>query len=273
MTRGLNFVGCHGNLMIIDTHCHLYFDEFDQDRPEVIERAVAAGVNYMVNVGIDPVSNEAAHTLAARYDFIFSTAGFHPHHAHEVPSEEIQGIRNFVKAKKPVAIGEIGLDYFKSQADAALQKKIFSEMLKVAMENNLPVIVHSRNAFQDTLEILKSEGRGRLRGVMHCFSYDEASLKKLLDIGFLASFTCNLTFKSASSLLEVAKFAPLDRIMLETDSPYLAPQSHRGQRNEPAYLSDLAGFLSEKRGVKRAVLEETTSRTAMEFFGIGKNHE
>ena len=141
-------------------------------------------------------------------------------------------------------------------------------MLRLAKENHLPVIVHSRNAFRDTLDILKAEGKGNVKGVMHCFSYDAASLKELLDIGFLASFTCNLTFKNAGALLEVAKAAPLDRIMLETDAPYMAPQVHRGKRNEPAYLAALAEFLSEKRGVAREALEEATSRTALRFFNL-----
>ena len=141
-------------------------------------------------------------------------------------------------------------------------------MLHLAMEVNLPVIVHSRDAFQDTLKIIKDETGGRIRGVMHCFSYDEAALKELLDLGFLASFTCNLTFKNTSSLLEVAKKAPLDRIMLETDSPYLAPQIYRGKRNEPSCLVHLAEFLSEKRGIEQEELERVTTQTAIHFFGL-----
>jgi TatD DNase family protein len=258
--------------MIVDTHCHLHFPEFDADREEVIRRANESGVKAIINVGTDPATNEAAARIAGRHAGVFATAGLHPHYAHEISEEALEGMDGFVKKNRPVAIGEIGLDYFKSEADPAIQKKVFVRMLRLARENGLPVIVHSRNAFRDTLEVLKAEGKGALRGVMHCFSYDASSLRELLDIGFLASFTCNLTFKNAAALLEVAKAAPLDRIMLETDAPYMAPQIHRGKRNEPAYLASLADFLSEKRGIARAELEDATTRTALKFFGLPVTH-
>ncbi len=254
--------------MLVDTHCHLHFDAFDADREEVIERARAAGVAHFINVGTDLATNQAALALAGRHSFMSSTAGLHPHHAHEISDSEFESLENFVREHKPAAIGEIGLDYFKSVADAETQKSVFSKMLHLALENNLPVIVHSRNAFQDTVEVIQKETAGRIQGVMHCFSYDKACLKKLLDLGFLASFTCNLTFKNASDLLDTASFAPLDRIMLETDSPYLAPQVHRGKRNEPAYLVHLARLLAEKRKISLHQLEEATSKNAARFFGI-----
>ena len=256
--------------MLVDTHCHLHFDAFDPDREDVIKRAREFGVRYLVNIGTDPVTNEAARALASRYDFMRYTTGLHPHHSHEVTDEARQAMKKFVVEAKPSAIGEIGLDYFKSEADPATQKKAFIFMIQLAVESKLPVIVHSRNAFKDTMEILKSEagGPGKLRGVMHCFSYGLPELSELLDFGFLASFTCNLTFKNAGALLEVAKSAPLDRLMLETDSPYLAPQVTRGKRNEPACLVHLADFLSEARGIPREKLEEITTRTAADFFGF-----
>ncbi len=254
--------------MIIDTHCHLHFDAFDPDREQVIQRARDHGIKYMINVGTDPATNEAAAALAKRYDFIFSTAGLHPHHSHEVSEFELGGFAAFIETHPSVAIGEIGLDYFKSVAEPPAQKKVFIRMLHLAVEHRLPVIVHSRNAFKDTLDIIKSETQGKVRGVMHCFSYDKPSLKELLDIGFLASFTCNLTFKNAGPLLEVAKEVPLDRLMLETDAPYLAPQIYRGKRNEPACLVHLAEFLADARGIDRRALEDKTSQTAAGFFGI-----
>ena len=177
-------------------------------------------------------------------------------------------LEKFVVETKPVAIGEIGLDYFKSKASPEIQKKVFARMLHLAMKHHLPVIVHSRNAFQDTVGVIRSETQGKGRGVMHCFSYDEARLKALLDLGFLASFTCNLTFKNAGALLDVACQTPLERIMLETDSPYLAPQALRGQRNEPAHLVHLAALLSEKRNISKETLESQTTQNAAEFFGL-----
>lgn len=256
--------------MLVDTHCHLHFDAFDPDREDVIQRALEFGVKRLVNVGTDPATNEAARTLAKDKSFMKHTAGLHPHHSHEVSNEALEAMKRYVAEAKPAAIGEIGLDYFKSEADPEIQKKAFIFMIHLAMDSNLPVIVHSRNAFRDTMDILKKEtgGTGKLRGVMHCFSYGEAELKELLDFGFLASFTCNLTFKNAGALLEVAKKAALDRIMLETDSPYLAPQVYRGKRNEPACLVHLADFLSDARGIRREELEEITTATATNFFGF-----
>lgn len=259
--------------MLVDTHCHLHFDAFDADREAVIERAQAAGVTHLVNVGTDPATNQAAFALAGRYPFMSSTVGLHPHHAHEISDPEFESLKTFVREHRPAAIGEIGLDYYKSEADAKTQKKVFSKMLRLALENDLPVIVHSRNAFQDTADLIRQETGDKIKGVMHCFSYDKPCLKKLLDLGFLASFTCNLTFKNAAELLEVARFAPMDRIMLETDSPYLAPQIHRGKRNEPAYLVHLARFLAEKRGMPLKQFEDATSGNAARFFGISLNHD
>ncbi len=255
-------------MTLVDTHCHLHFDAFDADREAVIDRAREAGVRYLVNVGTDPVTNEAAHRLTSGREGMWHTAGLHPHHSHEVSDAEIERVADFIVRTRPVAIGEIGLDYFKSEAKPERQKKVFARLLNLALEHDLPVIVHSREAFGDTLDLIRSEGRGRLRGVMHCFSYDVASLKKLLDAGFLASFTCNVTYKSAASLLEAACAAPADRIMLETDSPYLSPQAHRGKRNEPAHLSVLAAFLAEKRSVSADTLAEQTSQNANRFFGL-----
>lgn len=254
--------------MLIDTHCHLHFNAFDPDREAVIERARAAGVQYLINVGTDPATNKAAHELAQAYPFIFSTVGLHPHHSHEVPKSSLDELEAFVAESRPVAIGEIGIDYYKSEASPETQKKVFIRMLHLAMKHQLPVIVHSRNAFRDTADILKSETGGKMRGVMHCFSYDERALKELLDMGFLASFTPILTFKNAHALLEVAKAAPLDRFMLETDAPYLAPQPHRGKRSEPAFITELARFLAEKRGIAQEELEKATSQTALDFFNL-----
>ena len=259
--------------MIIDTHCHLYMDAFDADREAVIARAREHGVRYLVNVGIDPATNQASHELAKSHDFIFHTAGFHPHNAGEFSDALYRETEQLVENTRPVAIGEIGLDYFKSQSSREAQKTCFARMIGLALSKNLPVIVHSRDAFADTVEILKSEGRGKLRGVMHCFSYDLASAKILFDMGFLASFTCNLTFKNTSALLEVARSVPLDRVMLETDSPYLAPKIYRGKRNEPACLTHLADFLADKRGIAREEVRKTTSENAIRFFGLGVAHE
>lgn len=259
--------------MIIDTHCHLYMDAFDPDREAVIARAREFGVKYIVNVGIDEVTNEASHALTLRHPFLFHAAGFHPHSAGEFNEDSYARTARFVTDTRPVAIGEIGLDYFKSQSSREDQKKAFARMIRLALEKDLPVIVHSRDAFKDTVEILRSEGQDRLRGVMHCFSYDMESANAVLDLGFLVSFTCNLTFKNAGGLLEVAKNVPLEKIMLETDAPYLAPQIYRGKRNEPCCLVNLVDFLAGLRGVEASVLEHKTSENAIRFFALGVANE
>ncbi len=254
--------------MIVDTHCHLFFDAFDADREAVINRAKEFGVKYMVNVGTDPEANQKALGLSKKYAGLFWTAGMHPHSAHLATEEVLEELGQFIKREKPSAVGEIGLDYFKSEAPPKTQKKVFARMLHIAMENKLPVIVHSRNAFKDTLDIVMAEANGGLKGVMHCFSYDLQALEELLRIGFLVSFTCNVTFKNAGALLEVAKNAPLDHIMLETDSPYLAPQIYRGKRNEPSCLAHLAQILSEARNISLEELEAATTKTAVNFFKL-----
>ncbi len=255
-------------MKVIDTHCHLFFDSFDADREEVVKRASAAGVCHLINVGIDAETNAQSLELAKRFTNISCTAGLHPHHAHEITDAGLDEFEKFVAANPVVAIGEVGLDYFKSQAPPEVQKKIFARMVQLAKRYSLPMIVHSRDAFKDTLDVLKAEGKGAVKGVMHCFSYESSSFYELLDIGFLASFTANITFKNAAALLEVAKKAPLDRIMLETDSPYLAPQSFRGRRNEPANVAHLAEFLAGERGISKEELGRITTDTAVKFFGL-----
>ncbi len=255
-------------MTLVDTHCHLHFDAFDPDREAVIARAREFGVRWLVNVGTDPATNAAAAELAAKHPFMAATAGLHPHSSNQITEGEWPALESSVAERRPAAIGEIGLDYFKSEASPEVQKPVFARMIALALKHDLPVIVHSRNAFRDTLDILRAEGKGRLRGVMHCFSYGKEELAELLDIGFLASFTCNLTFKNTGALLDVAVGAPLDRIMLETDSPYLAPQIYRGKRNEPACLVHLARFLAEQRGVSEDEVARRTTDTAVRFFGL-----
>lgn len=254
-------------MTLVDTHCHLHFDAFDADREAVIQRAEEAGVRYLVNVGTDLETNVQAFRLANQHDRMSHTVGLHPHSAHEFDETGLRMIESQIAEQSPAAIGEIGLDYFKSEADPETQKKIFRRMLALAMKNSKPVIVHSRNAFEDTFRILKEEGAGELTGVIHCFSYDEAAMEKFFGIGFLVSFTGNITYKSAGTILAAAKKAPLGRFLLETDSPYLAPQSVRGKRNEPAYLADSAKFLAECRGEELSQIARATTAAAAKLFG------
>lgn len=252
---------------LVDTHCHLHFEDFDADREEAVRRAREAGVEYFVNVGTDPETNDQARALAARYPNMVWTAGLHPHSAHQADDRTFELLEKQVAAFRPAAIGEIGLDYFKSEGDPETQKKVFRRMVALAKKNGLPVIVHSRDAFEDTYEILRQGSP--LQGVMHCFSYDGASMKKLLDLGLFISFACNITYKNAGILLETAKQVPLDRVVFETDSPYLSPQSKRGRRNEPLNLVESVAFLAERRGMDPDALAEESSANAQRLFGLG----
>lgn len=253
--------------MIVDTHCHPHFPDFDADRPLMLERARQAGVVRMVAVGTDGQTNEAARLAAASHPSIRHSAGLHPHSAHETGPEELARIRDFVARAAPCAIGEIGLDYFKSRADAPTQRRVFAGMLSIALEHGLPVIVHSREAAEDTFAVIEEVGGGRLKGVMHCFSYDERARDRALSLGLHVSFAGNITYKSAAGLLETAASTPLDRLVLETDAPYLAPRSRRGTRNEPAYLRETFEILAAKRGMAVGALEEATWANAGRLFG------
>ena len=253
-------------MTLVDTHCHLHFPDFDADREDVIRRAREAGVRYLVNVGTDPVTNARAQELAARYDFMSYTVGLHPHTAHEADEAMFAALEGQIVSKRPAAIGEIGLDYFKSEGGPETQKKVFRRMLALAKKHSLPVIVHSRNAFEDTYALLSEASKEGVRGVMHCFSYDEEAMRKLSALGFYISFTCNITFKNAGTLLEAAKKTPLDRLLFETDSPYLSPR--RGKRNEPVHVAELAVFLATARGEDTAVLAEASTNNAMRLFGL-----
>ena len=236
------------------------------DRDAVIDRALKAGVKYLVNVGTDPGSNEKAHALASRYPFMKHTVGLHPHSAHEADEPMFAQLEEQIASSKPSAIGEVGLDYFKSEAPPEVQKNVFGRMLDIAKKHSLPVIVHSRNAFDDTHALLQHASKEGVRGVMHCFSYDEAAMKKMTELGFFISFACNITFKNAGALLETAKATPEDRLVVETDSPYLSPD--RGKRNEPASLARLVPWLASARGVDAAALAERSTENAKRLFNL-----
>jgi len=256
--------------MIIDTHCHLDFSEFNSDRDAVLERANQAGVKYIINVGSSLEGSRRSVELAKEYDAVFASVGIHPHHAGEVDKKTLDEIGTLVKNKKVVAVGEIGLDYYRNLSGKDEQKALFRNFLDIAKDNKLPVIIHSRNAHRETLDMLKEAYINNIKGVMHCFSGDEACLKECLDLGLFVSFTCNLTFKNAKGLREVAKKTPLDRLLLETDAPFLAPQEFRGKRNEPAYLPHLVYEWSDLLNVSEDEIERETTKNAKNLFKIYK---
>jgi TatD DNase family protein len=256
--------------MIIDTHCHLDFKEFDRDRDAVLERAKAAGVGRVVNVGSSPEGSRRAVALASKYDTVYASVGVHPHDAASVTDAVMAEMKALAKSGRVVAIGEVGLDYYRNLSPREVQIAVFGKFIALAQELKLPLIIHAREANVDVLDMLRGTGNGlRVSGVMHCFSGDESFLKSCLDLGLYVSFTCNLTFKNAKKLRETAKLVPVERLMLETDAPYLAPEGMRGKRNEPSYMTVLLDEWAKLLGLSKEDIARITTHNANEFFNLG----
>ena len=257
--------------MIVDTHCHLFFEQYDEDREDVFERARTQGVGVFINVGIDEATNRTAMALAEKEPDAYATVGFHPHSAHLADESTTDRLKEQIQSSpKVVAVGEVGLDYFKSEADAEIQKRLFEKMITLAGEMHLPLVVHSREAFRDTIRILQ-EGKKKfpgLKAVFHCYTYGEEELTEVVESGFWVSFTGIVTFKGTDALRKAVAVCPPDRFMVETDAPYLAPQPKRGQRNEPAYLNFVLEEIARIRNEDPLAIESVTTRNALQFFNI-----
>ncbi len=262
--------------MFIDTHAHLNFKDFKDDYNTVIKQAFEIGVKKIINVGSDLETSKKTVELAEKYENLYAAIGIHPIHIEEATkiglNKIITQLKSIFRSKKIVAIGETGLDYYriKEQSIKNFQKELFLALLNLAEELDMPVIIHSRDSATHTLEVLK---KARLKipnlwGVMHCFSYDSEVAKKVLDMGFLISFTGNITYNNAENLQKIVKFVPIDKIMLETDCPFLSPEIHRGERNEPAYVVEVAKKIAEIKNISLDVVEEKTSENAIELFNL-----
>ncbi len=230
--------------MLIDTHIHLDDVRYNEDREAVITRAREAGVEAFVTIGCDLTTSQAAVALADRFPFVYTSIGVHPHEVKHVRDGWYDEFRRLAKNKSVVAYGEIGLDYHYNHSSPNEQRDRFREQIQVARELMLPVIIHTREAQEDTITILKEERASEVGGVIHCFSGDSWLAKEALGLGFYLSFSGILTFQNAVPLREIAKNTPLDHILIETDSPYLTPVPYRGKRNEPAYVSQVAKQLA-----------------------------
>ncbi|MBU3911637.1 MAG: TatD family hydrolase [Candidatus Omnitrophica bacterium] len=254
--------------MLIDTHCHLDFKDFDPDRQELIVRSREQGIENIINVGSSLEGTEKSIALSQKYDFVYASAGIHPHEADRINRNDLERFSRLMDSEKVVAVGEIGLDYFRDIASRDNQKRLFRKMLGAAKEKGLPVIIHNRDAHEDTLRILKEIMGDSVNGVMHCFSGDETFLERCLGIGMFVSFTCNITFKKAEKLREVVKLVPVDRLFLETDAPFLAPQAFRGRRNEPAYVRFLAEEIARIKDMSFEEVARITTINAKSFFNL-----
>jgi TatD DNase family protein len=255
--------------MLIDTHCHLDFDRFDPDRDEVIARAAAVGVTRIIVPAVDGANFAAVLRLTEQYKGIYAAIGVHPNSSAKWRDVWAEEMRPFAEQEKVVAIGEIGLDYYRTWSPKATQKRAFAAQLQLAHDLNLPVIVHNRESDDDVVQMLReSPLNGKDRpGVLHSFSTTWEIAKQVLDMGFYLGFTGPLTFKQADELRRVAARVPLDRLLVETDAPYLAPQQKRGQRNEPAYVAYVAERLAAVRNMDAAALYQQTTDNAIRLFG------
>lgn len=254
--------------MLVDTHCHLDFKDFESDRQRVIDRSREEGIGYIVNVGSSLEGTKKSLMLAEENDFIYASAGIHPHEADKIKEKDVEVFKKFLDARKIVAVGEIGLDYYKNISSQERQKRLFEKLLEEAKKRKLPLIIHNRDAQEDTMRILKEVIGDSIKGVMHCFSGDESFLKRCLDLGMFISFTCNITFKNAERLREIVKLMPVDRLLLETDAPFLAPQVFRGKRNEPAYIKCLAEAIAKIKNVTFEEVARITTENAKKLFKL-----
>ena len=243
---------------LIDSHAHLNDKRFALDTEAVLARAVASGVRAIINVGYDLASSRDVVAMAASHPRLFAAVGVHPHDAKTASAEALIELRRLAKEANVVALGEIGLDYYYNHSPHQVQQDAFRAQIHLARECSLPIIVHDRDAHQDVLDILRQEDVGEIGGVMHCFSGDVAFARECLDLGLYLSLAGPVTFKNAADVAEVARFVPLDRLLLETDAPYLAPVPWRGKRNEPAYVRQVAEKVAQVRGQDLSIIAEKT---------------
>lgn len=252
--------------MLIDSHCHLDFPEFNQDRDKVIQRAKNNGIDYIINIGLSLSGSKESLALSRQYDFIYATVGLHPHEADKFDRAILKSLEELARKDKVVAIGEIGLDYYRNYSKAENQKLLFKSLLNLSKDLDLPVVIHNRQAQADTLNILKESTPKKV--VIHCFSGDENFLKECLGLDFFISFTCNITYKKSDNLRRLVKIAPLESILLETDAPFLAPEIFRGKRNEPMYIKLLAEEIARIKEVGLEEVARVTTNNTKTFFSI-----
>lgn len=244
--------------MFIDTHAHLDFPDFDSDRDSLINRLPEDGIEAVISVGSSLKGSVASVGLAKKYPPVYASVGVHPHDANNINADTFNKIKELAGAEKVVAIGEVGLDFYRLLSPVEAQKEAFVKFIELSQSFRLPLIIHSRQAEQETIEILKKNTKGNLKGVVHCFSGSRDFLKSCLDLGLYISFTCNITYKKSDNLRELIKSVPFDRMLLETDCPYLSPEGMRGKRNEPANVKVLAQIVAQLRG---CAIEEVASQT------------
>ena len=274
--------------MLVDSHCHLDDPAFDADRDAVIERARAAGLRYLLTIGgaAGPDQLGSALEIAERHEWVYAAAGIHPHEAAKARDSPFEELRRVARRPKFVAIGEIGLDYYYDHSPRDVQQQVLVRQLELARDLELPVIIHCRDAWPDLLAIIRahraaspasgatpdggrdSGGEENGRGILHCFTGTREDARELMGLGFMVSFAGNLTFRKAEGLRAAARDIPLDCLLTETDSPYLAPVLHRGQRNEPAYVREVTGELARLHDLGEEEMGAQAVRNFARFFNL-----
>ena len=254
--------------MICDAHAHLDEEEYGDDVPEIVDRAKAAGLKRILVVGMLGHDVDKAADLVSRENFMHLAVGVHPHDADKVGPDWEKELNYWLDQPKTVGLGEIGLDFFRDWSPKADQERMFVRQLHLARERDLPVIIHDREAHRETMDFIRSEGAG-LRGMFHCFSGDVDLARQVLDLGFYISIPGPVTFPKADVTRAAAAYVPLDRLLVETDCPYLTPVPHRGKRNEPAYVVHTAEFIAQLRGDDYQEFARATTTNLETLFGLG----
>ncbi|UFJ40529.1 TatD family hydrolase [Brevibacillus humidisoli] len=254
--------------MLIDTHAHLNAQEFDEDREAVITRAQENGVSTIVNIGFNRETIPTCLELAERYPSIYAVIGWHPQDAKDMTDADLEWIAGLTKHPKVVGMGEMGLDYHWDTSPRDVQAEVFRKQIRLARQLNLPIVIHNRDAHQDVIQILREEKAGEVGGIMHCFSGSWETAQQALEMNFYISFGGPLTFKNAKKPKEVAAQVPLDRLLIETDCPYLTPHPYRGKRNESGYVRYVAEEMAKIRGLSYEEMARITTENARNVFRL-----
>ncbi|MDF2037330.1 TatD family hydrolase [Cytobacillus oceanisediminis] len=254
--------------MFFDTHAHLNAEQYNEDLQEVIDRAQNEGISNIVVVGFDRPTIEKAMELTEKYDFIYASVGWHPVDAIDMTEDDLQWIEELSSHPKVVALGEMGLDYYWDKSPKDIQQEVFRKQIRLAKKVKLPIVIHNREATADIVEILKEEGAGEVGGIMHCFSGSPEIAKECVDMNFFISLGGPVTFKNAKKPKEVADVIPLEKLLIETDCPYLTPHPFRGKRNEPSYVKFVAEQIAEIKGLSVEEVAQATTENAKKLFGI-----
>jgi TatD DNase family protein len=255
-------------MLLVDSHAHLDIKDFDDDREEVLTRAAVEGVKIIVNAAFDLASSRRALALAQKHKGIYALAGVHPHDAGKVSDNYLKELAQIAESPLVVALGEIGLDYYRDISPRPVQQRVFREQLSLARELDIPIVIHDREAHGDILSIMKQDGIPKKGGVMHCYSGSWEMAKVCMKMGFYISIAGPVTYNNSSKLKEVAEKIPLDRLLTETDCPYLTPQAHRGTRNEPAYVKYVLEEIAFLRKMEVGALAQAVYANTIEIFSI-----